>query len=258
MSTPLNPLTDYNFAEKGAAQAGGNTVPLAVVFARDPLSTDIYPVGQLWYSTASSKYFDLQSVSAGVATWAAVGSNALTLPLTVANGGTGATSLTAHGVLVGEGTTPISALAVGTNGQVLVGSTGADPVFATLTSSDGSVTFTTGAGTLSLQATGSVLPVVTNNGTTYTLALTDANKFQVWTAGTTATITVPTNASVAFPVSTEIDFFQQGAGQVVFAAAGGVTIQSANSNLKMAVQFGGATLKKVATDTWALVGNLTA
>jgi len=47
----------------------------------------------------------------------------------VAGGGTGATTLTAHGVLVGEGTGPVVATTPGTTGQVLIGSTGADPAF---------------------------------------------------------------------------------------------------------------------------------
>ena len=64
------------------------------------------------------------------------------------------TGLTNHAVLVGAGTTTITKLTVGTNGQVLIGSTAADPVFGTLTSSDSSITFTTGAGTLSLQVAG--------------------------------------------------------------------------------------------------------
>ena len=72
----------------------------------------------------------------------------------VAGGGTGATTLTSHGVLVGAGTSAVSGLTAGTNGQVLIGSTGANPAFSTLTSSDGSVTFTTGAHTLDLKATG--------------------------------------------------------------------------------------------------------
>src|SRR5689334_22553339 len=74
-------------------------------------------------------------------------------PITVAQGGTGLATLTAHSVQVGNGTGTITQLGVGTNGQVLVGSSAADPVFATLTSSDSSITFTTGAGTLSLQTT---------------------------------------------------------------------------------------------------------
>ena len=61
---------------------------------------------------------------------------------------------TDHGVLVGSGTTAaLTALAVGTNGQVLLGSTGADPVFATIGSTDSSVTVTAGAGTLALTVT---------------------------------------------------------------------------------------------------------
>lgn len=39
---------------------------------------------------------------------------------------------TAHGVLIGEGTSSIVAASVGTTGQVLTGSTGADPAFAAL------------------------------------------------------------------------------------------------------------------------------
>jgi hypothetical protein len=70
--------------------------------------------------------------------------------LAVARGGTGAATLTDHGVLVGSGTSAVSVTAVGTNGQALIGSTGADPVFATLGSTLGTMQYTTGAGTLAL------------------------------------------------------------------------------------------------------------
>lgn len=55
--------------------------------------------------------------------------------LAVSRGGTGASTLTANGVLLGNGTSAISATAVGTTGQVLVGNTGAAPSWATLSSS---------------------------------------------------------------------------------------------------------------------------
>jgi len=77
----------------------------------------------------------------------------LSSQLTVANGGTGATSLTDHGVLIGSGTSAITPLSVGTDGQILVGSSGADPVFATLASADGTISYTPGAGTLDLAVT---------------------------------------------------------------------------------------------------------
>lgn len=49
--------------------------------------------------------------------------------LAVADGGTGASTLTDHGVLVGSGTGAITPLTVGATGEVLSGATGADPVF---------------------------------------------------------------------------------------------------------------------------------
>lgn len=72
------------------------------------------------------------------------------LPAEVGKGGTGATTLTDHGVLVGSGTSPVDALSVGTSGQVLVAATGADPAFATLTSAVGTINYTTGVNTLAL------------------------------------------------------------------------------------------------------------
>lgn len=121
---------------------------------------------------------------------------------------------------------------------------------------------TTGSGstlTLAFPSTGirSFRPIVTQSGTN-TFALTDANTFQLCTAGAGMNLTVPANATVAFPVGTEIDVFQEGAGQVTFVAAVGVTINSDSGNLKLSAQYVGASLKKTATNTWALVGSLTA
>lgn len=57
-------------------------------------------------------------------------------------------SLTDHGILLGSGTNSITPLGVATNGQLLIGRTGLDPVLATLTSTD--LTITNGAGSVSL------------------------------------------------------------------------------------------------------------
>ena len=62
------------------------------------------------------------------------------LPVDVVSSGTGATTLTDHGVLVGNGTNAVTALSVGTTGQLLVGVTASDPAFAA--SVDGNFTFT--------------------------------------------------------------------------------------------------------------------
>ncbi len=99
-------------------------------------------------------------------------------------------------------------------------------------------------------------PIVTQPDSA-TFALTDRNTFQLCTKGTAMTLTVPANGTIAFPVGTEIDIFQDGAGQVTIAGAVGVTIHSAGSALKITNQYGGASLKQIAADVWALVGSLT-
>lgn len=62
----------------------------------------------------------------------------------VAGGGTGTVSFTAHGVLLGEGTSPIGVTAAGTTGQVLTGVTGSDPTFQAPAASNITITGDTG------------------------------------------------------------------------------------------------------------------
>lgn len=94
-------------------------------------------------------------------------------------------------------------------------------------------------------------------GTTYTFVLADASKFVSLSNASAITLTVPTNASVAFPVGTRIDICQIGAGQVTVAPAGGVTLNG-TPGLKTRAQWSGATLIKRATDTWTIFGDLAA
>ncbi len=97
-----------------------------------------------------------------------------------------------------------------------------------------------------------------NNQTNdYTLVLTDAGKIVELNKGTAVTLTVPANASVAFPIGSRVDVAQQGAGQVTVSAAGGVTIR-ATPGSKLRAQYSGATLVKRATDEWFLFGDLSA
>jgi len=121
---------------------------------------------------------------------ATLNSLSLGTALSVANGGTGATTLTDHGVLIGSGTSAITPLAVGTNGQLLIGSSGADPVFATL-NCDANLTCTTGAGTLEidLDTTVSGLTNLTTTGLNFTNA-TGTGNLQVATLTTTGAFTV--------------------------------------------------------------------
>lgn len=57
-------------------------------------------------------------------------------PYTVPNGGTGDVSATAHGVLVGNGTSSLSVTAAGASNTVLHGVTGSDPVYSDIVNAD--------------------------------------------------------------------------------------------------------------------------
>ncbi len=100
--------------------------------------------------------------------------------------------------------------------------------------------------------------LVNNQTNDYTLVLTDAGKVVEMEKGSGNTLTVPANATVAFPTGTVIEIVQTGAGQTTIAAAGGVTIKSAGTRLKLVQQYSAATLYKRATNDWLLSGDLTA
>jgi hypothetical protein len=89
-----------------------------------------------------------------------------------------------------------------------------------------------------------------------TLALSDANCIVEANNANPMTITVPVNASVAFPIGTNIVIYQKGAGQVTIAAATGVTVLNNTGKIKTSAQNAAAALFKVASDTWLLAGDL--
>mgnify|MGYP006079389279 CR=1 FL=1 len=99
---------------------------------------------------------------------------ALDTALPVGSGGTGASSLTDGGVLLGSGTGAITALGQATNGQLVIGSTGADPVLGTLTGG-ANILITSGSGTISIAAAGlgsGTVQTVSATGTENGLTLT--------------------------------------------------------------------------------------
>jgi hypothetical protein len=79
--------------------------------------------------------------------------------LPVANGGTGASTLTANSLILGNGTGAFTALGAATNGQLIIGRTGLSPLLATLTAG-ANVTITNGAGSITIAA---ALSTMTSN-----------------------------------------------------------------------------------------------
>lgn len=93
----------------------------------------------------------------------------------------------------------------------------------------------------------------------YTLVITDAESEVRMNVATTNNLTVPPNSAVAFPIGTRIDVAQAGAGLTTVVAGAGVTLLfKAGLGLKMGGQHAGATLRKSATDTWTLFGDISA
>lgn len=93
----------------------------------------------------------------------------------------------------------------------------------------------------------------------YTLdATADASKILNCNSASDITITIPLNATDAFPVGTEIGFVRLGSGTVTIAVTVGVTLRSTDSKNKIKGQYSSAALLKVATDEWVLAGSLEA
>lgn len=90
----------------------------------------------------------------------------------------------------------------------------------------------------------------------YTLVLSDAGGSVDMNGAGPLTLTVPTNATVAFPVGTVLYVGQLGAGQVTIAPAAGVTIRTSSSYTTRA-QYSTVMLRKIATNEWVLNGDLT-
>jgi hypothetical protein len=105
---------------------------------------------------------------------------------------------------------------------------------------------------------GAMAPPTSVNVAAYTLGLADAGCALdvIYSAGQT-TITVPTNATVAFSIGTVVEVARiTNTGTVVFAAAPGVTIRSVNGQMAIGHQFGAVSLRKQSANVWLLVGDL--
>jgi hypothetical protein len=98
--------------------------------------------------------------------------------------------------------------------------------------------------------TASYTAVLANNGQVVTMDNASANTFSI-----------PTNASVAFPIGTQINVIQIGAGQTTIQAvtSGTTTIQSTGASAaapKLRARYSAATCLKAGTDLWYVFGDI--
>jgi hypothetical protein len=114
----------------------------------------------------SWKLSNSSSPSGGDALIATTSAGVITLfnDLDVTEGGTGVSTFTDGGILIGNAGADIQVTAAPTSGQILIGSTGVDPVLGSLTSTGETLVITEGAGTLNID-TQTVLQTDTGFGT---------------------------------------------------------------------------------------------
>ena len=104
---------------------------------------------------------------------------------------------------------------------------------------------------------GEVTAINTQTGTTYTLALADKGKIVEMNNASANTVTIPTNASVAFPTGSRVDIVQYGAGATTVEGDTGVTVNGVSAGSgDLDAQYAGVTLYKRATDEWIVVGGI--
>jgi hypothetical protein len=102
------------------------------------------------------------------------------------------------------------------------------------------------------------LTPISQKSASYTLSsLTERDDLIEMGSGSAMTVTIPTDATVNFPIGTSIDILQTSTGQVTIAGAGGVTV-NATPGLKLRTTWSSCTLFKRAANTWVVYGDLTA
>jgi hypothetical protein len=84
----------------------------------------------------------------------------------------------------------------------------------------------------------------------HTLVLADASKVVSMNKSSAGTVTVPANASVAFPIGTVINIYNQSADAVAVTGAAGVTVRNTGG----LDQYAEVSLRKRAEDEWVLAG----
>lgn len=90
----------------------------------------------------------------------------------------------------------------------------------------------------------------------YALVLADAGTVIEMNMTTANTLTIPPNASVAFPTGTVIEIVQLGTGQTTITPGSAVTIRTASSFTTRA-QYSAVSLRKRGTNEWVLSGDAT-
>jgi hypothetical protein len=103
------------------------------------------------------------------------------------------------------------------------------------------------------------LTPISQKTASYTLSsLTERDDLIEMGSASALVLTIPTDATLNFPIGTSIDILQTGAGQVTIAPVSGTVTVNATPGLKLRTTWSSCTLFKRAANTWVVYGDLTA
>lgn len=179
-SNGANTVTGLATANTGVLTTDGSGVPS--ITARAALTkTDDTNITLTLGGTPTTALLAATSITAG---WAGT--------LSTTRGGTGTSAPTAHTLPVAEGASAFTFLGPLTNGQLLIGSTGADPVPAAVTAGGG-ISITNAAGSITISATGGGFPWTNVTGTSQSMATDNG---YIANNASLVTLTLPTTAAI--------------------------------------------------------------
>lgn len=245
---------------------GTVTIPTGASITLPTIASGVNHAG----STSGSTKLEASAIASGTITLPAVTGTVVTTGDT----GTVTSTMLADGTIVNadinaSAAIALSKLATSTAGNIIVYSSAGVPTSVTKT---GDVTISdTGVAAIAsgvivdadVNASAAIAltklaPISTNAQiASYTIVASDSTKIVEMNVATANNLTIPPNSSVAYAVGTQINILQVGAGQTTVVAGSGVTVNS-TPGLKLRAQFSYATCIKRATDTWVLVGDLSA
>jgi hypothetical protein len=116
-------------------------------------------------------------------------------------------------------------------------------------------------GTQGIQGTNTTTTTINTQSTNYTIATTDQDKLVTVTGLGTQYVSIPTNASAAFPIGAVVHVAGLSSGTFTIQAVTPATtsIQSTGATAtapKLRVQYSAAELMKLGTDSWLIVGDI--
>jgi hypothetical protein len=195
-------------------------------------------------STSTTSGALVTAGGAGIAGNAYVGSDVVSSGNVHANGGMFRTTAS-NAYIVNSTPTTVYIAGGATNAVVMGNSTG-------LVQLNGNVQGSTNGFAIGYRD----IPQVSFTGNT-TITASDAGKHYYSTQSSSFILTVANSATVGFTVGAAINVINGGTGTITIAPAGGVTMYFAGNSTpstRTLSSYGMATLQKVATDTWFVVG----